>query len=219
MILLFVQETSLLVVDHRLQQFVEASKEMSAIERATTYRKNVRLWCETRPLSRLWVLKHLIEVQQRHQKDKLKVSGDSFELKQRDAHRKGKQRKYRIVMALDGEMTDGAMRACGQLLVSESAWEDLPVEFRDQSISCAGFRSTSKSICSLFESEVVRSRMCPFPYFGSVMSDTAEALRWARRVVKDFKDRPCVFDFWSYHETSQYPSVPEFLSPEHQAKQ
>ncbi len=98
-------------------------------------------------------------------------------------------------MALDGEMTDGAMRAYGQLLVSESAWEDLPVEFRDQSISCAGFRSTSKSICSLFEGEVVRSRMYPFPYFVSVRSDTAEALRWARRVVKDFKDRPCVFDF------------------------
>ena len=62
--------------DSQASDFANCIKEMTDIERQTTYKKNIHLWIQSQPLPRLWILKSFNSVQQEHQKKILRTSGE-----------------------------------------------------------------------------------------------------------------------------------------------
>ena len=64
--------------DSQEGEFENCTKEMTDIERQTTYKKNINLWILSQPLPQLWIFKSLNGVQQEHQKKILRTSGEPF---------------------------------------------------------------------------------------------------------------------------------------------
>ena len=175
-------------------EYSEVTKEMSDFERQTTYKKNVNSWLLTQPSARLWVLKHLLNIQQGHQKKLLTYSGQPWETKQLQEVANGRPRKYRPLVAHDMEATDPTLRSYGKLLVDDSGWSFLPVEMQNHSLAMAALRATSRSACSLYQLEKVRTRGYPAKRFSVLGSDRAAARAAAEQVMEDRRDRPCTMD-------------------------
>ena len=199
--------------------FSETTKEMTLFERQTTHVANTCAWVESLPFARQWIFKPFMHAQQNHQKALLRLSGKRFELEQLVAISKGKAKKYRPVVAFDGELTRPTLKEYGRFLVGTEPWEGLPVQFHIHSVAMAGFRVGSRSICSLAELELFRNRTYPCKYFSNLRGAPEESVSFAKVVISDFRKAPCTFDAWSYHQTQRFPTLGEFLSPEHTSLQ
>ena len=199
--------------------FEETHAEMTQFERATTYIKNVELWLNTLPSSRLWMVKSSNSIQQTDQKERIFLGGEEWERQQKEAALLGKPRKYRPLVAHDHEITDKTMKRIGEALTGTEFWTFLPEECQIHSIAMAGFRSHAKMACTYEELFNVRERKYPAKYFASFRDNAEKALEAATITVDDFERRPCTMDHWSHHHTSKYPTAAAFVSAEHRAKQ
>ncbi len=198
--------------------YQDTTKEMTDIERQTTYRANVKLWLSTGPRGRIWVLKAEVCVQQGHQKKLLRTSGANFEYEQVKNVHAGKSRQYKPLMAYRMELTDKTLEQYARLLVDDTAWEGLPSEFKTHSLSMATFRSTTKAAAALYQLEKVRNRSYPSKGFGILDDDESEALKCAEGIIHDFENVPCILDPWTYEEAVMYPTIGLQLSAERKAK-
>ncbi len=206
-------------VSERPPEYSECTKEMTQFERQTTHINNTDKWLQSKPIARLNVLKPIHSTQQQHTKELLKMSGESFEMKQLELVRKGKGRQYRPVIAFDGTITKATLRRYGRMLVSEEPWQTLPVHFYVHSIAMAGYRAVSKAICSLAELELFRGRSYPPKYFSSLRDEPEMSLHFAQEILFDYEKQPCIIDFHTWHFAGKYRSPIAFCSPDHRAYQ
>ncbi len=198
--------------------YQDVTKEMSDFQKQTTYRANVLSWFGTQPVGRLWVLKCLIRVQQRHQKDVLKSSGPEWEKRQLQKVKDGERRTYRPLLALDQVHTTPCLRAYGKLLVNQEQWTGLPEEFQVHSLAMTAFRCGSRSACAMYQLEWKINESYPAKNFGPLRPEPEDSLAAGKEILADFLERPCTMDPWGFEQAKNNPTLAELMSTEMQAK-
>ena len=143
--------------------YVEATPDMTRFERQTTYIENVKRWFVTRPFGRLWVLKFACLAQQNQQKQMLRAAGAAWEAEQARASAAGKQRQYRVLLALDQEISGPCMRAFGELLTTTERWRSLPDQYKSHHIAADGYRCGSRAACAEYDLFIIDESTYPCP--------------------------------------------------------
>lgn len=197
-----------------LQQagYTESTREMSDFERASTHKANTRIWLSTCPVSRLCVAKANIRIQQRHQKELLKLSGPLWEAQQVKLVMQGQPRTYRCLIMLQCTLVNASLRRYGELLTSAHAWAFLPPQYQTHSIAATAFRCSSTSACSQYTLEKLKCTGYPAKQFSPTLPDPEEAIRMTSDVLQDFQGRPCTMDASAHAHCELLPSLHRMMS-------